>query len=167
MVKIAQQYAKATQSSNLKSDEHHFETDKLAAMALSGGIGNLLFRVKYASDVTSYNALLESWTAIVIKKAGLRQWPKHITPQKVASKSLAYWLNDVCEECTGRGFQQVTNTPILSETECKVCRGTTKKPLACEANWRVYIEDMVDELNGMAAHAGARAMKKLASEIKI
>jgi hypothetical protein len=75
---IIQSYCSATLSTNLRDDEFHHSTEKLAAVAMSRQLGNLLFRVKYANDATTYNTLLEAWKTRVATKAKLRQWPKHI-----------------------------------------------------------------------------------------
>lgn len=159
---IVEKYSRSINSSDLKSDEHHFDTDNLAAVALSNELGGLLFRVKYGSDATSFKALLSSWTTIV---QGKRQWPKHLPAHKIAEKSLGHWLNDVCPACTGKGFQLMPGSPVLSDVQCTICEGSGKKPLMCEANWRDPLLDMIDVLDRMAMVAGAEAMRKLASDM--
>lgn len=168
MMKFAQQYSRATHSSNLRSDKYHSDTDKLAAMALSGELGTLLFRVKFANDATSYPKLLVKWQEIVAKKAIRRRWPKHITAKKVAVASLDYWLNDVCTVCSGKCYMPLPNTPkVLSDTACQACLGLGKKRLLCEANWRDFITQLVDELEDLARSAAHAAMRKLAVEMTL
>lgn len=164
---IVENYSRSINSSNLKSDEHHFDTDNLAAVALSSDLGNVLFRVKYGNDATTYNTLLMAWKDKVARKAELRQWPKHITARKVAEISLGYWLNDVCEICEGRGYETMLNSPILSDEVCKCCKGEKKKPLVCEPNWRDYILDMLEDLDEMARYSAGEAMKKLARDMEL
>lgn len=167
MVKLARQYSRAVKSSNLKCDDEHFDTDTLAAMALSGEhkLGSLLFRVKYANDASSHVHLFEQWSVIVHGKSIRAQWPKHIPATKVAELSLAYWLSDVCPVCTGRGHPVILNTPSLEENECQGCRGTGKKPLECEPTERSYIENAIDTLETMILRAGDEAMRKLARDM--
>jgi hypothetical protein len=163
---IAEKYSKSINSSDLTSDEHHYDTDNLAAVALCGNeLGAALFRVKFGNDETSHKALLRGWQVEVAKKRIIREWPKHITANKVAELSLGYWLNDICEACSGKGFESVAGTPMLSDTPCKCCKGSTKKPLVCEANWRDYIMDMVESLEVISIHAGDVAIRKLASDM--
>jgi hypothetical protein len=164
-VGVAEKYSRSINSSNLRSDEHHFDTDNLAAVALSSDLGNVLFRVKYGNDATTYNTLLMAWKDKVAKKADLRKWPRHITARKVAEISLSYWLNDVCEVCEGRGYETLPNSPVLSDDVCKCCKGEKKKPLVCEANWRDYILDMLEDLEEMARYSAGEAMKKLARDM--
>jgi hypothetical protein len=171
-MRFIKKYSRSINSSNLKSDEHHFSADSLAvaamvAMANGAELANLLFRVKYGLDATSHRALLEGWKVKVAKKAELRQWPKHITAKKVAELSLGYWLNDVCEPCGGKGFEVEPGTPMLSDVPCKCCKGTAKRPLVCEANWRDYVLGMLEELDEMTRSAGGRAMKRLADDMNL
>jgi hypothetical protein len=166
-VGIIESYSRATQSSNLRDDEHHHQTEKLAAVALSSELGAKLFRVKYGNDATSYHALLAAWKDKVEKKAGLRHWPKHITAHKVAEMSLRHWLNDVCEPCSGKGFEVIPGSPMLSDAPCKACKGDGKRALVCEENWRDFITDMIEDLDEMARGAASNAMKRLANDMDI
>jgi hypothetical protein len=162
------------QSSNLRDDAQHHNTEPLAAVALSGGqgvlaIGNLLFRTKYANDATSYPELLAKWKVIVAAKAAHRKWPKHIVAAKVANMSLDHFLNDVCPVCTGRAHVPIENggRAVLSDRPCPACQGTGTKPLQCEPNWKDYILDMVESLNDITRNAADVAMRKLARDMDL
>jgi DnaJ-class molecular chaperone len=85
----------------------------------------------------------------------------------VANKSLTYWLNDVCDACAGRGYQQIAATPALSDMACKDCSGSGKKPLFCDTRIRNQLEDMVGTLDEMTLHAAGQAMKKLAARMEV
>jgi len=194
---IEKSYARATVSSNLKDDEFHHDHEKLAAVALSGvGEGNwpyanLLLRVKYAGDASSYNTLAEEWRAHVKIKAALRGWPITVSASKVARLSLDHWLNDVCPACSGRAHLPLMNLPnVLSDDPCPACSGTGTRPIdlhpaaiakhgylasgapAC-AWWPTvrpallvnYIKDMVELLQTMTIRAGGEAIRKLADEM--
>lgn len=164
---IAEKYSRSINSSDLRSDEHHFDTDNLAAVALSSELGNVLFRVKYGNDATTYNTLLMAWKDKVAKKADLRQWPRHITARKVAEISLSYWLNDVCEVCEGRGYDTLPNSPVLSDEVCKCCKGEKKRPLIVEHRFRDYVLDMLEDLEEMARYSAGEAMRKLARDMEL
>lgn len=167
MVKLAQKYAKATQSSNLKSDDYHFDTDKLAAVALSGGagFGNLLFRVKFANDATCYVRLAEAWEGEVSKRSA--GWPTHVKPAAVAKAALKYWLNDLCPCCGGKGVRKMEFVDILSDDPCEVCEGSGKRPMDCADQIRRYAVDMVFVLEEITIAAGSQAMRKLASDMDL
>lgn len=169
MVKLAQRYAKATQSSNLKSDDMHFDTDKLAAVALSGDFASLLFRVKYANDATSYVRLAEAWDWDVKKRAALARppWPPHINDAAVAKASLKYWLNDLCPACCGKGVKKMDFEELLSDDACEVCDGSGKRPLQCEPRIEEYVGAMVLVLESMTITAGHMAMAKLSSAMDL
>lgn len=165
MSNIAQKYSRATQTSDLKDDAHHHQTEVLAAVALSSELGSLLFRVKFGNDATSHKALLEKWLVIVGKKSVFRSWPSHVAQDKVAQASLEYWLCDLCGHCEGKGYHVLAGAPVLSDDPCKVCKGTGKKPLACEKRIRDYVEDMVQTLEVMTIHASGEAMRKLSQQM--
>jgi hypothetical protein len=171
MVKLAQRYARATQSSNLKSDEYHFDTDKLAAVALSNiaGFGSLLLRVKYANDATSYVQLAEAWEWEVKKRAALARppWPMHIKEANVAKAALKYWLNDLCPVCGGKGVSKMEFVDVLSDDPCDHCEGSGKRPMECADQIRRYAVEMVYVLEEITIAAGSQAMKKLASDMDL
>jgi len=167
---IVKSYTRATVSSNLKDDEFHHDHEKLAAVALSGvptdSPANLMYRVKYANDATSYKALLSDWERLVLMKAVIRSWPQHINAKKVAQLSLDYWLNDICLTCGGKAHLPVEGIHnVLSDNPCPACKGTGTKELECESNWRKYITEMVESLNSMEVHAGGEAMRKLSKDM--
>jgi hypothetical protein len=170
MVKLAQKYARATQSSNLKNDGYHFDTDKLAAVALSGGgFGNLLFRVKFANDATSYVRLAEAWEWEVKKRAALARppWPMHIKEANVAKAALKYWLNDLCPVCGGKGVSKMEFVDVLSDDPCDHCEGSGKRPMECADQIRRYAVEMVYVLEEITIAAGSQAMRKLASDMDL
>lgn len=172
---IIETYSRATQSSNLIDDAHHHATEKLAAVALAGEagtitrrLGNMLFRVKYANDGTTYAALKDAWTEIVIEKAALRGWPKDVSARKIARLSLDYWHNDICTECGGTGHKPLPHIPnVLSDDPCPACNGTAKKPIQVKHNLQQYVEHMVDEIECATARAGGDAMRKLAADMDL
>lgn len=165
---IIESYSRATQSSNLKDDQFHHTTEKLAAVALSSKLGSVLFRVKYANDATSYARLLEDWIEIVVIKAAIRNWPKEVSPRKIARLSLEYWINDLCQCCGGKGYPSLENVPnVLSDKQCKVCDGTGKRAIAAKHDLVDYVADMVEAIEEMTRHAGSEAIKKLAQDMTL
>jgi hypothetical protein len=165
MAQLAQRYVRAVGSGNLRSDEFHFDTDVLAAMALSSAFGGLYFRVKYFNDVSSYPRLRDQWTWIVSQKAGRRNWPVHVPIDKVAYLSLTRWISSVCPACTGRCQETIFNTPTLSAKNCALCDGSGQAELRCNPAIRDYVLDMIEELFIFEYKAGARAKKKLRREV--
>jgi len=167
-MQIIKKYSRAIGSSNLKDDATHHHTEVLAAVALSGGIGNLLFRVKYYDDKTSFNTLLEHWRDIVKAKASLRNWPLDINRNDVARESLEYWLNDLCLTCKGRGhLPTVEHDRVLEDDDCPACLGTARRPIAVKyLPTKKYVTEMVENLNDMTIAAGCAAISKLSDEAR-
>lgn len=165
---IVQKYTSALGSSNLRDDAHHHSTEVLAAAALCRDLGTMLFRVKFAGDATSYPALLAAWRVMVKKKAGHRSWPADVSPAKVARLSLDHWLNDVCATCTGRGYEPVRGqATVMSDVACRACSGRGTRAVLAQHKLLYLIEDMVEALNSMVAHAAGQTMKRLAADMRI
>jgi hypothetical protein len=166
-MKFAAKYCHSAMSSNLKCDEFHHDTDTLAAAALSGDLGAMLFRVKYANDATTYKALSQSWEALVETKSLMRRWPQHIAAKKVAAISLAHWLNDICLVCEGRGYEKHPSGQYLLDIPCKACKGTAKREIICSHTERDFVGDMVNDLDALIHSAAGRAMKKLSKAMDL
>jgi hypothetical protein len=160
---LAERYARATLSGNLRNDALHVGADVLMAVAMSSNFGALLMRVKFGHDTSSYYRLEQQWTWIVSTKALRRNWPAHIPIDKVAYLSLRRWLSSVCPACTGLKHVKVLGAPVLSERACPVCHGTGETELRCNPAIRDYVLDMIEELEADVNRAVARARKKLRS----
>lgn len=115
---------------------------------------------------TSYPALLDAWIEIVSGKAALRTWPADVSPKKVARLSLDHWLNDVCPACSGRCYETVRGQPtVLSDFACRACAGQGTRAVQVQHKLQRLVEDMVEALNAMTAHAAGQTMKRLSREL--
>jgi len=161
---LAERYARATLSGNLRNDELHHAPEVLMAVALAGGFSSKLIRLKYGNDAPSYRRVLDEWSWLVSTKASLRSWPEHVRVDSVAHYSLRYWLNSVCPACTGHGKVKVLGAPVLSEKDCPLCRGTGQTELRCDGAIRDYVRDMIEELQRYLERGVFRARKKLRSD---
>lgn len=161
---IAERYARATLSGNLRNDMLHVGADVLMAVAMSSNFGALLMRVKFAHDARIFRRVLDQWTWIVSTKALRRNWPEHIPIDKVAFLSLRRWINSVCPACTGLKRITVLGAPVLSERDCPVCRGSGTTELRCNPAIRDYVLDMVEELEADVQRSASRASKRLRND---
>ena len=176
---FVEKYLQSLNTSDLRDDELHRQTEALAAAALadlSGGsglvFGSLLARTKYADgthrktfEAGNHNlaALLRAWTKVVVQKGKDREWFKiknewdikaaHGIYEKIARVSLAHWLQGECEVCNG--------TKIAAGRACSHCAGTGREPIAGGALEVERVKDMVSELEGLYQAHGARAGAKL------
>ena len=151
----------ATTSSNLKDDPEHHVTDILAAMALVGGLGGMMLRVKIGLDHTSYPQLIEAWKDRVTKMADLRHWPTSIKPDRVAIETLRYWLSNVCPECTGLKYTKHDKSPTLQSEVCPCCDGAGVMPMQFAGEIRKFAIDALEELSDIDVRVGIRVAKKL------
>lgn len=167
MESVIKKYTRATVSSDLTSDAYHTDTDALAAVALSDKeMGSLLFRVKYAYDASSYKRLEEFWRYFVKVKAVVHNWPQHINEQVVADQVLAYWLNNQCRPCGGRGYLELIPR-VLDDDPCPHCDGSGKRPIEVNGRLKKYVLEMLDTIERLMIQASGQAMEKLASDMRL
>ena len=81
----------------------------------------------------------------------------------IAKEVMAWRLHGVCQPCSGRGYQLILGTPMLSDDLCKHCLGTGKVPLPRDEghSW------LVGEIDRLVATAAGVMMKKLAAEMDL
>ena len=163
-VSIGERYARSVNSSSLRDDDLHHQTDVLMAFALSSDLGSALFRVKYANDHASLPDLVTVWRARIFKKALERGWAENA--QQVADESLKYWLNDICPACDGKGHPKIINAPTLAACTCTECQGTGKLTLRCDERIIEKVKDAVQSLTALERDAGAAAIRKLSDEAR-
>lgn len=72
----------------------------------------------------------------------------------------------MCPACTGRGYEPVRGqTTVMSDTACRVCAGSGTRAVQAQHKLVHLVEDMVEALNAMAAHAAGQTMKRLADDM--
>ncbi len=76
---------------------------------------------------------------------------------------MAWRLYGVCQPCSGRGYQLILGTPMLSNDLCKHCLGTGKVPLP-RGEGHTWL---VGEIDQLIARAAGVMMKKLAAEMDL
>lgn len=178
---FAEKYLAAINTTDLRDDELHHQTETLAAAALadlSGGsgvvFGSMLARVKYADPVQhkifesgnhSLAVLLKVWKQAVAKWGRERGWfPEPRTEwdasavvrryHQIAEQSLAHWLGGNCETCGGSALSPLGLT-------CKACAGTGRAPIVGDNTVADRTRDMVSELENRCQSHGARAGAKM------
>ena len=166
-------YVRALGASNLQDDAMHCQAEPLLASALaaagiSGELGPLLHRVRYADDPMrspgNLAQLLRLWTAEVIKRGRARKWVPENTAwdaqaaqklyRTVAELSLAHWIDGACKPCHGSGKD--------GEQMCRACAGRGEAPVQHAGGFvRERVKDMVSELHDIASSHAARANARL------
>jgi len=170
---FVERYVRSLSAANLQDDAFHRQAEPLLAAAfatagISGDIGPLLHRVKYADDLTRDTAnlaqLLRLWTAEVIKRGRHRKWVSENTAwdaqaaqklyRTVAELSLAHWLDGTCRVCAGSGQ--------ADSVVCRACEGRGEAPIGHAGGFvRERVKDMVSELHGIASSHATRANARL------
>ncbi len=164
---VRERYTSATRSSNLRDGPNHHATDILAAMAWSGGFGAILIRLKIGLDHTSYPQAIEQWRAKVTEMADKKHWPTRISPDRVANESMKYWLNNICDGCTGLRYVKHEKSPTLQSEMCPCCDGTGVKPMPFAAEIRRYAIDALTELAEIDRLVGIEASKLMRNTVVV
>ena len=165
---FSDKYLRSLLSADLRDDAEHHHPEALQASAhadkVARDIGALLSRVKNANsyrkefegDTAALATLQRKWLDIVTAKGSDRKWVKsedvaiaHSLYRRVATYSLAFYLDPNCESCRGSG---VTPDRII----CKLCKGAGRGVLDGMREYERKLSlDMVAELGGIeTAHAG-------------
>jgi hypothetical protein len=173
---FSEQFIASLGSRDLRDDASHGDLDVVAAAALAGDIGALLWRVKYADGTVNrpfggnpgnLAQLLRVWTGKVGATGRARRWVKADTAwdmqaadalyRRVAEASLAHWLDGKCKACGGTGV-----APPPRRAACAACRGRGDAPITWPGRFeREKIQDMVGELEALLQSHGARAARLL------
>ena len=77
--------------------------------------------------------------------------------RKIALTVIAWHLHGVCQHCSGRGYDVIPDSPVLSDDLCPSCGGTGKMPLPRSDAHRW----LADEIGALQAMAAASVMRKL------
>lgn len=159
---VAEAYSSACNTSNLsvKADQRN-DADTLIACGMTPGLlGAALLRLHSEWDGTAKPRRLTETDARLLYGA-LKTLPKVIDavgqwaakrgysePYELAVGVVAYWLDDGCNTCQGRGFDVIPGTPTLGAA-CKRCGGSGKrKPPGGEAGKRTLC--MMDDCIAVA-----------------
>lgn len=131
---LLEKIARAENSRNLKHCTWDCDVDVLGAvgMAASACGGALaLYRLKYLGDLScceEASVQFGKWAS----RALLRRIGDKKGSRKIAEKTLAYWLHDVCDECKGKKYIVITGTPFLSDKSCPACKGDGRRALKAD-----------------------------------
>lgn len=159
MIKIAERYSIARNTSNLRSDANSTmsASDVLTASGLAAQDNEaalLLWEVTFRGKTSSKIALMEMLSHRVTGYM-LRHRIKG-KPKAIASAALAWYMSK-CDECGGEGHQIIPGTITRSEEPCPACHGTGKLP---QPNNDAF-QWLVDDLARLASQASRAISKRL------
>ena len=127
---VIEKDTRATSASNLRDDAHHHQTEVLAAAALSGGIGTLLFRAKWGGDASTIPARRERW---------LDEQRAAFESQVVPTPGRLYWQL-LLGIATKVNFRNATRVPLLitAATRDRAVDASTIRWRAFRRCWAIY-----------------------------
>ena len=120
---LHERVASSQMSSNLRESRTGLgDVDILRASGMvskRNPLGMSLFRLKYAEIESEIPFCLAELSKLVMDKRGLDK----DKARRVASRVLAHYLGDRCDDCGGTGYTLIPGTPTLSDAPCPVCKG--------------------------------------------
>lgn len=149
---ITERYATAVGASTLEMDYDHAKpVDTVIASGWTHSrMGAVLRRLQVEWDSTGKPLKMTNKARRRTLQA-LRSWSQAVRmmgewcdakgiPEHVGLAALAYFVDDTCPKCYGRGFQVIPGTPSLSATPCNHCRGSgrMRPPDECARALRMF-----------------------------
>lgn len=135
-VTVADRYASAANTSNLRVKETFCDADLLLAAGIAASknreksVALAVYRVGVTGDRSGLPAIVDEladWLIVsrqrVIPKAARRA---------LVMSVLVWWFEPACRYCNGHGFAAIENTSSLGTEECGACHGSGRRPLARE-----------------------------------
>lgn len=170
---FAETYARSVNSSSLTDDAFHSNCMPLGASGWASkdtsALGMLLLRMTTAdgmpgdafeSGARNFPAALHLWIPLVRAKGRARKWCAEHDDRgqvraealyvRVGESSLAYFLDQRCSPCEGRGVD-------IDRCICHHCKGTGIADLLMAANERGITLDLVSDLQELVSSHVFRA----------
>jgi hypothetical protein len=166
MTSISERYSTARNTSNLKSEPRTSmaPADVLAAAGMaaqSHETALMLWEVAFRGKTSAKLKLVEMLANRLTEYMSRERIKGR--PVRIAMEVLAWHLHGICRPCNGLGYEQIPETPSLSDVICRHCNGTRKValPRGEEYTW------LADHIGKLEAHAGGHVMQKLAGEMDL
>lgn len=171
---IQDRYASAIRSSNLAVDERttYSDSDVLGAFGLASRERPLAVALErlFSGDNGAARRIVAILAQMLVGKAPhMRIAITHEQAHVMAQACLAWHRSNACRPCGGHGKLVIPGTLTLGHQDCKVCRGTGKRPFEREfhAEMRELAKWLIAEMERHQARAGGAAMAKLAPKLEI
>lgn len=176
---IAEQYLTATQTSNLKLEDHRTtDADKLlaAAYATSGDPAKMLalqvWRMAATGKPEGFGLMVDlfhAWTFGREQASGAKQRRTGAKmTRETVKRVLWWWCNQSCHACQGLGHPIIEGTPVLDEgRDCPQCNGTGKADVRklVHGSQRELALDIVTELERLSSVVFGDMAKLLKKEM--
>lgn len=173
---VEEQYETASNTSNLAVETHvRRAADVLIAAGWSPAtLGGAIMRMHSEFSRPPRNG---GQTDVILAMNQLKTMPSVVQQIEIraliwgmeealekARGVVAWWLDRVCQKCSGRGMQLIPGTPALSNRVCPSCRGSREAKLPHGQEGRrlaTYMDSCVADWHGsmktnLAAHRRAR-----------
>ena len=116
----------ALNSSNLKTDDTHFDSEIIASLSFASKLGIMLQHMKSGNYITDYVKTSKELSK-VLKKSCVRKklGISYSVSLIVSQQALKEWLINICKFCNGTGHKiPMYSNEEFKSGECKYCAGT-------------------------------------------
>ena len=112
----------------------------LGMIAATNPLGSAIWRLKYAQVESLLPYIVGQLTKIAIEKQQAESAEEVLSS---LNRVVPHWLDDLCHQCSGRGYEVVPGTPMLSDKSCKVCRGSGRVQVDASRDLDLYLLDLL------------------------
>lgn len=159
-MKIAERYATARHTSNLRSDPRTrmSASDVLTASGMAAHDNEaalLLWGIAYQGKTGDIHRLVELMTGPMGGR--MARFNIRGNTGDAVRACIAWWLSH-CPACNGTGHEIIPHTITRSDDPCGTCQGTGKLPMPNDEAFRW----LASELDRLQSIAGGKVMQKLA-----
>lgn len=164
-MRVAERIIRAQGSGNLADKpEGMGDVDVIRAVGFTAAkapIGVSLWRVRYQGDLQELPHLARMLTELALK----RSWAADVVEaSKLVNRVLRHYLDDLCKQCSGRGFKLIPGAPVLSDDICLDCGGQGRVPMQKATDGAVAL---LDAMQRMEKEVAGAVMRRLATEMEL
>jgi hypothetical protein len=112
----------------------------IGMIAANNPLGSAIWRVKYVQVESLLPYAVGQLTRIALEKERAESAEEVLS---LLNRIVPHWPDDLCHQCSGRGYEVVPGTPMLSDKSCKVCRGSGHIQVDASRDLDLYLLDLL------------------------
>ena len=159
---MVERYMVATTTSSLKVIERTSlsATDILAAAGMAGHKHDLAVQLWALGHSPTRQLVHRIADKLARRLDDYMQHKKLRGRPRLISKQVLHWhVDNVCQECSGLGYERIGGTPHLSDVPCKACHGSGRTTLNTENNQAALW--LADEIKALSSSAETAIRKRI------
>ena len=126
-------------------------------VGVSMPLGVSLWRLKVSGDAREFPHVIEGLVELLLRK-GINEGES----VRLVNRVLKHHLDDLCKLCSGRGYNLIPGTPVLSDNLCIGCGGQGRVRMI---NPDETAEWLLEQIARMEQEVAAAIMRKLSRDL--